>query len=68
MALERLQAGIPIVFYSRLCRDPLQLFLLEKTPYHAASWTEHECGRIYLKRTLLYWPLVIHDESAGISN
>src|SRR2546423_411835 len=68
VALERLQAGTPFISYSRLHRDPLRLFLPEKNPYQAARRTEHECRRIRLKRTLLYCPLMIHNESVRILN
>ena len=66
MALERLQASIPIVFYSRIYRDPLRLFFLEKSLYQATGWTKHECRYVHLKWALLYCPFKLHNKSAGI--
>ena len=68
MTLERLEAGIPIVFYSWLCHDPLRLFFLKKPLYQATGRTKHERRCVYLKRALLYCPLKLHYKSAGIVN
>jgi hypothetical protein len=40
MALERLEAGTPIILHSRLGRNPFWLLLLEQFSYQAAGRTE----------------------------
>src|SRR5271156_2030833 len=68
MALERLQAGTPFISHSRLYRDPLRLFLLEKTPCQAAGWAEQECRRICLKRIVLDDASIRQNKSMSILN
>jgi hypothetical protein len=43
MALERLEADTPVVFYSRLGRNPFWLLVFEQFPREATSGTEHKC-------------------------
>jgi hypothetical protein len=68
MALERLEAGAPLISNRRLYRDPSRRFMPEKTLYQAVAWTKQESRRVYLKRAILYYCLVIHDKSARVFN
>ena len=67
VALERLQAGPPFLTQSWLYYNHFQLFL-KKVPDQAAGWAAHECRRIRLERIVLYYRLVVHDESVRVSD
>src|SRR5436309_3349124 len=66
MALERLEAGTPLIPYGWLYCDPPWLFFLKITSYKAAVWTKYKCRHVYLKRAVLYCLNVIHNKQARI--
>ena len=68
MALERLQAGAPFVRHSWHYREPGRYFPFENISYQTVLGTECECWHICLKRSVLYYPFIVHNKSARILN
>src|SRR5438067_1716028 len=53
ITVERLYASTPVCFHSRLCSDPVWLFVLEKLSRQNMERAEQKGGRICLQRSIL---------------
>jgi hypothetical protein len=68
MAIERLRASIPMVFYGWLQTQPTRLMVRVQTAYGTFGRAENQCRGIYLEWAYLDARFTVPDKPSCISN